>query len=126
MSLLKGIFPILALALSGYVAARSACLKLPETLALSRLTFKLITPCLLFVNMVHADIPTNFGVKFLLAFYLPVLCVYLIAVLIARYWLAADATLQSVFATATTYSNTTVVSAFLWCYRCSATTLCCL
>jgi malonate transporter and related proteins len=109
VSLLEGIFPVLALALAGYAAARSGYLKLPETLALSRFTFNLIIPCLLFVNMVHADIPTNFGVKFLLAFYLPVLFVYLIAVLIARYWLSADATLQSVFAMATTYSNTTVV-----------------
>lgn len=109
MGLIDGIFPVLALALAGYIAARSGYLQMPETLALSKFTFNLIIPCLLFVNMVHADIPENFGVNFLLAFYVAVLCVYLIAVLVARFWLAADASLQSVFAMATTYSNTTVV-----------------
>ena len=109
MGLLEGIFPVLALALAGYAAARSGYLQMSETLALSRFTFNLIIPCLLFVNMVHADIPENFGINFLLAFYSAVLCVYLIAALLARFWLAADATLQSVFAMATTYSNTTVV-----------------
>jgi malonate transporter and related proteins len=109
VGLAEAIFPVLALALAGYIAARSGYLQLPETLALSKFTFNLIIPCLLFVNMVHADIPDNFGIDFLLAFYLPVLCVYLIAVLLARFWLVADARLQSVFAMATTYSNTTVV-----------------
>ena len=109
MGLLEGIFPVLALAFAGYVAARSGYLQVPETLALSRFTFNLIIPCLLFVNMVHADIPQNFGVNFLLAFYSAVLIVYVIAALVARFWLKADATLQSVFAMATTYSNTTVV-----------------
>ncbi|MBU2099018.1 MAG: AEC family transporter, partial [Gammaproteobacteria bacterium] len=56
-----------------------------------------------------ADIPENFGINFLLAFYSAVLCVYLLAVLLARYWLAADSNMQAVFAMATTYSNTTVV-----------------
>ncbi|MDO8908310.1 MAG: AEC family transporter [Pseudohongiella sp.] len=109
MGLVEGIFPVLTLALAGYLASRSGYLQTPETMALSKFTFNLIIPCLLFVNMVHADIPDNFGVDFLLAFYLPVLCVYLIAVLLARFWLAADTNFQSVFAMATTYSNTTVV-----------------
>lgn len=109
MGLFEGIFPVLALALAGYAAARSGYLQMPETLALSKFTFNLIIPCLLFVNMVHADIPENFGINFLLAFYSAVLCVYLLAVLLARYWLAADSNMQAVFAMATTYSNTTVV-----------------
>ena len=106
---MAGIFPVLALALAGYVAVRSGYLQTQETLALSKFTFNLIIPCLLFINMVHADIPENFGLNFLLAFYSAVLCVFVIAVLIARFWLLADVTLQSVFAMATTYSNTTVV-----------------
>lgn len=109
MGVFEGIFPVLALALAGYIAARSGYLQTSETLALSKFTFNLIIPCLLFVNMVHADIPENFGINFLLAFYAAVLVVYLIAVLVARYWLAADVGMQSVFAMATTYSNTTVV-----------------
>lgn len=109
MALVEGIFPVLALALAGYIAARSGYLQMPETLALSRFTFNLIIPCLLFVNMVHADIPQDFGMHFLLAFYWPVLCVYLIAAALARLWLGATAAMQSVFAMATTYSNTTVV-----------------
>jgi hypothetical protein len=109
VELVQGIFPVLALALAGYIAARSGYLQMPETAALSKFTFNLIIPCLLFVNMIHADIPANFGVSFLLAFYSAVLCVYLVAVALSRFWLKADTRLQAVFAMATTYSNTTVV-----------------
>lgn len=109
MELVAGIFPVLALALAGYLVARSGYLQAQETLALSKFTFNLIIPCLLFINMVHADIPDDFGINFLAAFYSVVLGVFLIAVLLARLCLQADASLQSVVAMATTYSNTTVV-----------------
>ena len=109
MVLLEGIFPILALALTGYLVARSGYLKEAEYQAIARFTFNLIIPCLLFINMVHAEIPANFGVDFLLAFYLAVLVVYLAAMLVARHVFKADAPLQAVLAIGATYSNTTVV-----------------
>lgn len=109
MVLIEGIFPILALALTGYLVARSGYLKEAEYQAIARFTFNLVIPCLLFINMVHAEIPANFGVDFLIAFYSAVLVVYLIAMLLARHVFKAGASLQSVLATGATYSNTTVV-----------------
>lgn len=109
MALFEGIFPILALALTGYLVARSGFLKEAEYQAIARFTFSLVIPCLLFINMVHAEIPENFGVDFLLAFYLSVLIVYLAAMLLAARVYQADARLQAVFAMGATYSNTTVV-----------------
>jgi len=107
--LFEGIFPVLALALAGYAAARSGWLQMPEYVALSRFTFNLVIPCLLFINMAHAGIPANFGVDFLLAFYLAVISVYVIAAIIAALLFKANAAWQAVFAMSTTYSNTTVV-----------------
>ncbi|OFE12619.1 hypothetical protein PHACT_05255 [Pseudohongiella acticola] len=109
MLVFEGIFPILALALAGYLSARTGFLKESEYLAIARFTFTLVIPCLLFINMVHADIPDNFGLDFLLAFYLPVLLVYLSALLLARHVFKANARLQAVMAIGATYSNTTVV-----------------
>ncbi len=109
MMMFEGIFPILAIALAGYLAARSGYLKENEYLAIARFTFNLIIPCLLFINMLHADIPDNFGIDFLLAFYVAVLFVYLIAMLLARHVFKAGASLQAVLAISATYSNTTVV-----------------
>jgi len=109
MLLFEGIFPVLILAAAGYIAARSEWLKMPEYVALAKFTFNLVIPCLLFIRMVHAEIPANFGVDFLMAFYLAVLSVYLISVVVAARLLKANAAAQAVFAMGTTYSNTTVV-----------------
>ncbi|MAY57227.1 MAG: hypothetical protein CMQ46_01200 [Gammaproteobacteria bacterium] len=109
MLLFEGIFPVLALALAGYITARSGFLSINEYQALARFTFNLVIPCLLFINMAHAEIPENFGADFLLAFYVPVLLVYCLTLVTTRFFLKATGTLQSVLALGATYSNTTIV-----------------
>lgn len=109
MAMLEGFFPILLLAMAGYLAARTGFLKETEYLAIARFTFTLVIPCLLFINMVHADIPRNMGLDFLVAFYLPVALLYIVATVLARFIFKANAALQSVMAMGVCYSNTTVV-----------------
>lgn len=109
METLGLIFPILALALAGYLTARSNYLQRSDCETLSRFTFNLVIPCLLFINTATSDIPDDFGLSFLLAFYGAVLLLYLVSMLLAALFFRYNATQQAVFAMGTSYSNTTIV-----------------
>ncbi len=108
-NLLATIFPILALAFTGYVAARSEFLRRSDCEALSRFTFNLVIPCLLFINTANSEIPQDLGFSFLLAFYAAVLLMFLVSMLIGRFLYAYSAIQQATFAMGASYSNTTIV-----------------
>ncbi len=109
MNLLATIFPILALALAGYVAARRHFLTLRDCETLSRFTFNLVIPCLLFINTANSDIPQGVGMNFLLAYFSATLLLYLLAMIIGRVLYAYSRREQAVFGMGAAYSNTTIV-----------------
>ena len=109
MATLALLFPILALALAGYISARSGFLQRNDCETLSRFTFNLVIPCLLFVNTATSDIPDDFGLSFLLAFYSAVLLLYGLSMLLGALLFSYNNTQQAVFAMGTSYSNTTIV-----------------
>lgn len=109
MTLLADILPVIVLTLAGYLAARWNWLRTGESATLSRFTFALAIPCLLFLSLATAHIPAATGGGFLLAYYAPVLLVYLLAAALGWWLFRLDAPTRSVLAMGAAYSNTTVI-----------------
>lgn len=109
MTLLADILPVIVLTLAGYLAARRKWLRTDESATLSRFTFVLAIPCLLFLSLAKARIPVATGGGFLLAYYIPVLLVYLLAAALGWWLFRLDAPARSVLAMGSAYSNTTVI-----------------
>ncbi|MFT4928040.1 MAG: malonate transporter [Phenylobacterium sp.] len=106
------IFPIIFVVAAGYLVARSQFLSESQISGLSRLTFSLIMPIFLFINMATADLDNIFNFKLFATFYLPVVLIYGLSML-WHYFYAAEQSHQfapaSVFALATGYSNLVLV-----------------
>ncbi len=109
MSLIADIMPVIVLALTGYLFAWRGWLRPEEAVVLSRFTFTLAIPCLLFVSLATASIPAGTGGSLLLAYYIPVLTVYLLAAWLGWTLFSLDAPQRSVLAMGAAYSNTTVI-----------------
>ena len=69
MEILEIIFPILAIALAGYLAASRKHLSLSECDAVSRFVFTIVVPSLLFINTATVKIPENMAWEFLFSYY---------------------------------------------------------
>ena len=109
MQLFNDIFPIVALASIGYLVARFRLISSADTDSLASFTFNLVIPCLLFLNIANAEVPANFGLDLLLAYYGAVLLAFVIAALLAARLFGYGPASRSAFAMGATYSNTTIV-----------------
>ena len=109
MTLIADILPVIALALTGYLFAWRGWLRADEAAVLSRFTFTLAIPSLLFLSLATATIPADTGGSLLLAYYIPVLTIYLLAAWLGWRLFALDAPQRSVLAMGAAYSNTTVI-----------------
>lgn len=106
------IFPIIFTVAMGYLVAHRRFLSQPQINGLSRLTFSLIMPLFLFINMATTELASVFDWRVLGSFYLPVMVIYGLS-LIFHYFYAAQKSRQlaaaSVFALSTGYSNLVLV-----------------
>lgn len=109
MTLLADILPVVALALAGYLSAWRGWLHSDESAVLSKFTFTLAIPCLLFISLATAEIPAGTGGGLLVAYYTPVLLIYLLAAWLGWRLFACNAPQRSVLAMGAAYSNTTVI-----------------
>ena len=74
------IFPLIFVVAAGYNCARSGFMSRSQIEGLSRLTFSLIMPVFLFINMATADLAAVFDLKVFASFYIPVFSVYLLSI----------------------------------------------
>ncbi|MFC3032979.1 AEC family transporter [Pseudoalteromonas fenneropenaei] len=109
MIALTTLFPLAALVLVGYIAARYSWISQPQLDGVRHFIFNLVMPVFLFANMLNADLATQFNLPSMLAFYLPVLGWFLLSYLNMRRRGRATNQAASI-ALGTTYSNTVLVA----------------
>lgn len=109
MALLEILTPIIVLALVGNVAARLAVFSVQDINVLSRFSFGLLIPCLLFINTAEAELNLRASLNLLLGYYGAAVATYCAGLLLARAIFGLNAREQSVFAMGATYPNSTIV-----------------
>ncbi|WP_298770194.1 AEC family transporter [uncultured Shewanella sp.] len=72
------IFPLLFIISLGYLCGYKVFLTKAQITGISRFTFSLSMPVFLFLNMYQADLKASFDMKSVIAFYVPVVSVYMI------------------------------------------------
>ncbi|MBE0364331.1 hypothetical protein PULV_a2642 [Pseudoalteromonas ulvae UL12] len=111
MSIFSIIFPLIFLVSAGYLASAQHFLNKEHITGLSRFTFYISVPAFLFVHMAQADLSQSFNIASLLAFYIPVISIFIVGVLVDRFFISRQAqpARHAVFALGTSYSNTVLV-----------------
>ena len=103
------LFPVLSVALMGYLSISLRWFSAHDSQIISKLTFNLFIPSLLFVSVSRSQINAGESLEFLLAYYIAVLFVYLLGVVVSGLAFSYKPEEQSVFAMGCAYSNTTIV-----------------
>ncbi len=109
MQVLSAIFPILLISIIGYLAARKGLVSSKETDGISKFTFTLAVPALLFISTTRVNIPDFAVWDFIFSFYAGVIIVFLCGIVLAKHIFHYDHASQSVFGVSAAYSNTTIV-----------------
>ncbi len=103
------LFPVIAVSLLGYLSISLRWFSVNDAETLSKLTFRLLIPCLLFVSVSRSQINAGESLEFLIAYYVVVLFIYALGVVLSAWFFGYKPEEQSVFAMGCTYSNTTIV-----------------
>jgi len=103
------LFPVLAVSLLGYLSISLRWFSASDSQIISKLTFNLFIPSLLFVSVSRSQIDAGESLEFLTAYYVVVLFIYLLGVVSSGLFFKYRPEEQSVFAMGCTYSNTTIV-----------------
>ncbi|UAL41509.1 AEC family transporter [Shewanella inventionis] len=112
MAIANIIFPIMFIVTLGYGLTRAGFFNKDHIAGLSKFTFYVSIPAFLFINMLAAPFAQSIDPYLLLAFYIPVILVFVIGYQINRYFGAnthrtSDA--SAVFGLGCSYSNTVIV-----------------
>lgn len=110
MPVLNAILPVLLIALLGYVLARSKFLSTEGNEALSRLSFAVLIPSLLFLGISKANLDNILYGRYLAAYFMPVLIVFIFSAVIGHLVFRLKTLEQSVFALSSAYSNATILA----------------
>ncbi len=103
------LLPVLAISLMGYLALKLQWFEHREADTLTRFTFNLLIPSLLFVSTARSQFNLSESLSFLAAYYLVVLLIFMLGVFVANRAFQYPPEEQSVFAMGCAYSNTTIV-----------------
>ncbi|MCB1671198.1 MAG: AEC family transporter [Gammaproteobacteria bacterium] len=103
------LLPVLAISLVGYLTLSMRWFESRDADTLTRFTFNLLIPCLLFVSTSRSEFNLRESLSFLAAYYLVVLSMYCLGVLVASRVFHYPPEEQSVYAMGCAYSNTTIV-----------------
>lgn len=109
MEILEIIFPLLAIALTGYITAKRNYISAKDGDSLAKVVFSVIIPSLLFINTAKATFPPSLPGDFLFSYYAGALLVFVISVGLAKSIFGYSSAEQSVFAMGATYSNAVIV-----------------
>ncbi|MFT5788246.1 MAG: malonate transporter, partial [Shewanella sp.] len=112
MAIISIIFPLIFMAVLGYLLTTKSIFSKEQISGISLFTFYLSIPAFLFINMVQADLSKSFDIKALACFYLPVLTAYGVGV--ALYYFLRKGQSQliangSTYGLGCSYSNTILV-----------------
>lgn len=105
MEIIRILFPIFAIVLSGYLIVYKNILNARDIDGISRLVFNILIPILLFNSLAHVELPAQLNWRFLLSYYLVVLIVYGAGMWISKRVFAYSRPQQGVFGLGSTYSN---------------------
>jgi predicted permease len=109
MQIIATIFPVFAIALTGYLTTQFGVFKESDIKGLSRFVFNLAIPILLFNSLSNLDLPTNINWQFFLSYYLVVFFIYGLTVGIGRSQFSLTARQQGVYGMGATQSNLVLV-----------------
>jgi len=112
MNIFTVISPLVLVALVGFISAKSKWLTKDQIDAISKFTFYISIPAFLFYQMSKANFSDQISPQLFAAFYLPVLCCYLIAALVNHFFHRnhkKNNAASAVFALGSSYSNTVIV-----------------
>ncbi|MFZ0546918.1 MAG: AEC family transporter [Candidatus Promineifilaceae bacterium] len=105
MQIINTIFPVFAIAITGYVTARVGLFNESDIRGLSRFVFNLAIPVLLFNALSSLELPPHINWQFLLSYYLVVFLIYGLSVWLGRSRFTLTPRQQGVFGIGATYSN---------------------
>ena len=109
MLILNAILPTLLISLLGYFLARFNVISSAGQKDLSTLTFTILIPSMLFLGISKADLSNAFYGVFLAAYFIPVLIVYVTAMIVAKLFFRFKEPNQTAFALSSVFSNATVI-----------------
>ncbi|MCL1057976.1 AEC family transporter [Shewanella gelidimarina] len=112
MVIISIVFPLIFMAVLGYVLTTKSVFSKEQISGISLFTFYLSIPAFLFINMVQADLSKSFDIKALACFYLPVLAAYGIGVALYCFLRKGQSKLianASAYGLGCSYSNTILV-----------------
>lgn len=109
MALLGTIFPVIAIALIGYFIRQKNIFSESNSLAIEKVAFNFLVPCLLFNGTATTVFPEFIDWRLIGGFYGSILIVYLLGMLIGKIFFSYNIAQNSVFGMGGAYSNVTVI-----------------
>ncbi len=109
MYIINALFPVVLIALLGYLARRRHWLSELEGAAIERISFWFLIPCLLFHGAATAQFPADMHWAYLGGFYLVVLVVYGLGMALGRWLFGYSLRELSIFGMGGAYANATVL-----------------
>lgn len=105
MEIFNTIFPIIAIAATGYLTARIGIFDERDIQGLSRFVFNLAIPILLFNALSTLEIPPEINWRFLISYYSALFLIYGVSLWLGRFRFTLTPRQQGVFGIGATYSN---------------------
>lgn len=109
MLMINAILPALIISVVGFVLAKFNVINEAGQKSLSKLTFLLLIPSLLFLGIAQADLDSVFYGQYLTAYFIPVLITFATAMVIARVAFGLKEPSQTIFALGSVYANATII-----------------
>lgn len=109
MGLLGTIFPVIAIAVIGYFIRQKNILSDRDGVAIEKVAFNFLIPCLLFNGTATTIFPEFIDWNLLGGFYISIIFVYLLGMLIGKFFFSYNNIECSVFGMGGAYSNVTVI-----------------
>lgn len=107
--MINAVLPALLISLIGFVLARLNVITEAGQKSLSKLTFLILIPSLLFIGILKANLAHVFYGQFLAAYFIPLFITYVIAMVIAGFVFRYKEPKQSVFALGSVYANAAII-----------------
>lgn len=109
MEIFEIIFPVLAVALVGYLSARLRFVSVQDVNSLSRFVFVILLPVFLFNSLAHVLLPERIEWSFFLAYYSVALLMYFLGMLIKRHQFNGSTKEQAIFGLGSSFGNLVLV-----------------
>jgi malonate transporter len=109
MVIFEIVFPVIAIAFGGYLAAYKRILSARDTDGILRFVFYIALPIVLFNSLAHMELPSQINWKFMLSYYLVVVVIYAIGVMVSRHCFSASLKEQGIYGLGASYSNLVLV-----------------